>query len=373
MDDVCVDSVASRLKQADLYASLSRMGYELEDGWSAVVSVRRAGNSAGTKVGRRLLARAGAAAAGAAAAGGGGGSAGRAGGAVAAGADGGGRRCRPRGPHRRLPPPPRTPTTGRHKGSGSAQRRRWRRSWASSQVRACRPRGPPAGPFFDANVSIDPPRPPHARIRPRPPRPAPRQAAKCGSWRSRRSPTSATPTHSTGKARRGGGGRRRRRGPPAAPPAARCRRPARPAPARPANPIGGRPPLMRAAPAPTSPPGPSSGPTRSARCRCGGQARPARGQTRAPAARRGRPPSGGAPPCGPPGRAPCGGARPRAPRAPARAGGPRPAARAAPAPRVRAPVCPGRSFPPPALRPPPHETPPRRPRPPASPGPERRV
>jgi hypothetical protein len=51
MDDVCIDSAASRLKQADLYASLSRMGYELETGWSAIVSIRRAGNSAGTKVG----------------------------------------------------------------------------------------------------------------------------------------------------------------------------------------------------------------------------------------------------------------------------------------------------------------------------------
>ncbi|GBF96671.1 transcription factor [Raphidocelis subcapitata] len=49
MDDVCIDSAASRLKQADLYASLSRMGYDLESGWSAVVSIRRAGNSAGTK------------------------------------------------------------------------------------------------------------------------------------------------------------------------------------------------------------------------------------------------------------------------------------------------------------------------------------
>jgi hypothetical protein len=50
MDDICIDSAASRLKQADLYASLSRMGYELENGWSAIVSIRRAGNSAGTKV-----------------------------------------------------------------------------------------------------------------------------------------------------------------------------------------------------------------------------------------------------------------------------------------------------------------------------------
>lgn len=50
MDDVCIDSVASRQKQADLYASLASMGYELEGGWSAIVSIRRAGNSAGTKV-----------------------------------------------------------------------------------------------------------------------------------------------------------------------------------------------------------------------------------------------------------------------------------------------------------------------------------
>lgn len=50
MEDVCVDAAASRLKQDDLYASLSRMGYELETGWSAIVSIRRAGNSAGTKV-----------------------------------------------------------------------------------------------------------------------------------------------------------------------------------------------------------------------------------------------------------------------------------------------------------------------------------
>jgi hypothetical protein len=53
-EDVCIDAAASRLKQADLYASLRRMGHMLEDGWSAVVSIRRAGNSAGTKV-RMLL------------------------------------------------------------------------------------------------------------------------------------------------------------------------------------------------------------------------------------------------------------------------------------------------------------------------------
>lgn len=50
MDDVCIDSVASRRKQNDLYASIQALGYTLEAGWSAVVSIRRAGNSAGTKV-----------------------------------------------------------------------------------------------------------------------------------------------------------------------------------------------------------------------------------------------------------------------------------------------------------------------------------
>ena len=138
LEDVCVDAAASRRKQDDLYASLRRMGHELEAGWSAIVSIRRAGNSAGTKVrlreGERELAlppprrRLPAPSAPPPS-------------TVAASAESRRRGSRPAHP---LAPPPsprnairrRTPTTGARRASGSGPRRRWRRSLAWLQVRS---------------------------------------------------------------------------------------------------------------------------------------------------------------------------------------------------------------------------------------------